>query len=198
MVPFFAQHQQARLIVLTKSANVENLLDLDHRGHTILSWSLNPAGISSVFEHNVPLPEQRLAAMQRCAEAGYPLRALIMPIIPVVDWQTVYTEFLEILLRMVPLQRITLGQICSYSGALTLMEGKLSKENPISWQLDRRKSTDGRVRFPFDLRVRVYQYLIDRIRRIQPDVDIGLCLEEHRTFEVLNLQDAVSRCNCVI
>jgi hypothetical protein len=36
-VPFFARQSRARLTLLTKSTNIENLLDLDHRRHTILS-----------------------------------------------------------------------------------------------------------------------------------------------------------------
>jgi len=39
MVPFFAGHRFARMTLLTKAADVANLLGLDHRGHTILSWS---------------------------------------------------------------------------------------------------------------------------------------------------------------
>ncbi len=198
LVPFFARQPHARLILLTKSASVENLLDLDHRGHTILSWSLNPPEISAAFERNVPSPVARLAAMQKCVQAGYLVRAVLMPIIPVTDWQDIYTRFLEELLRSVPLQRITLGQICSYAGALMLMEAKLGKENPISHRLDRRRSADGRVRFPLTPRVQIYRYLIDCIRKIRPDLDIGLCLEEHRVFEALNLRDAVGRCNCVV
>ncbi len=198
IIPFFAQDPHARLTVLTKSADVENLLDLDHRGHTILSWSLNPPEISSAFERNVPSPRRRRAAMQQCARAGYPIRAVIMPIIPIENWRTIYAEFLEHLLRLVPLQRITLGQICSYSGALALMERKLTEDNPISNQLDRRESADGRMRFPFELRVQVYRYLIDRIRRIRPALDIGLCLEERRTLETLSLTEAIARCNCVL
>jgi spore photoproduct lyase len=198
LVPFFARQPYARLILLTKSASVENLLGLDHRGHTILSWSLNPPEISQVFERNVPSPADRLTAMRRCAAAGYLVRAVLMPIIPVTDWQDLYTRFVEELLRSVPLQRITLGQICSYAGALTLMEAKLSQENPISRRLDRQRSADGRVRFPWTLRVQIYRYLIDCIRRIQPALDIGLCLEEPRTFDALDLLGAVGRCNCVV
>jgi DNA repair photolyase len=198
IVPFFARQPHARLVLLTKSANVENLLDLDHERHTFLSWSLSPTEISSSFERNVPPPAERLTAMRKCAEAGYIVRAVIMPIIPVTNWETIYAEFLDDLLTVAPLQRITLGQICSYPDALALMERKLSGRNPISCQLDRRKSEDGRVRFPFALRVRIYRYLIDRIRRTRPDVDIGLCLEERRTFEALDMQDAIGRCNCVV
>ncbi|MBA7689949.1 hypothetical protein ES703_98468 [subsurface metagenome] len=115
MVPFFAQQKYARLTLLTKSANVNNLLDLDHQGHTILSWSLNPTEISNAFESNIPSPDERIGAMRRCANAGFILRAVIMPIIPVEGWQNTYANFLENLLESVPLDRITLGQVCSYS-----------------------------------------------------------------------------------
>ena len=200
IVPFFARHKYARLTLLTKSTNVENLLDLNHRGHAILSWSLNPPQITTAFESNVPSPGERISAMRKCADVGYPLRAVIMPIIPIEGWQRIYTDFLENLLELVPLNRITLGQICSYSGTLQLTERKLGRNNPISRLLDRteRKSKDGRVRFPFKLRLKVYGYLIDTIKQLQPELAVGLCMEESAVFKTLNLENAVGRCNCVL
>ena len=196
MIPFFARQRYARLILLTKSVNVENLLDLDHKQHTILSWSLNPPEIVSAFEKNLPSPGERIAAMRKCAEADYSIRAVIMPIIPVENWQNTYANFLENLLISVPLDRITLGQICSYSGALKLTERKLGRKNPISNQLEKTKCNDGRVRFPLKLRIKVYRYLIDVIKELQPQLPIGLCMEEPRTFEALNIETAC--CNCVL
>ncbi|MHC4488944.1 MAG: SPL family radical SAM protein, partial [Planctomycetota bacterium] len=190
MIPFFARQKQARLILLTKSANVENLLDLEHRRRTILSWSLNPPEIFSAFEKNLPSPGERIAAIRKCAEAGYSIRAVIMPIIPVENWQNTYANFLENLLTSVPLDRITLGQICSYSGALKLTERKLGLKNPISNQLEKTKCNDGRVRFPLKLRIKIYRYLIDVIKELQPQLPIGLCMEEPRTFEALNIDTA--------
>jgi len=198
MVPFFARQKQARLILLTKSTNVENLLDLDHQQHTILSWSLNPPEVSSAFERNVPSPDERLTAMQKCADAGYPLRAVIMPIIPVEGWHKIYVNFIENLLMSVPLERVTLGQICSYSAALKLTERKLGKTNPISNRLEKVKSNDGRVRFPLKLRIEVYRHLIDTIREFQAQLPISLCMEEYQTFKALNMEAAISCCNCVI
>jgi len=198
MIPFFAQQRNAKLTLLTKSANVGNLLDLEHQGHTILSWSLNPTEIFNAFESNVPSPEERIAAMRRCAEAGYPLRAVIMPIIPVEGWQSIYTHFLENLIGTIPLDRITLGQICSYSGALQLTERKLGKDNPISRMLEKGKSRDGRVRFPIKPRIEVYRYLVDTIRKLQPQLQIGLCMEEIDTFKALNMETAIGCCNCVL
>jgi spore photoproduct lyase len=198
MIPFFAQQKNARLTLLTKSANVDNLLDLDHQGHTILSWSLNPGEISDRFESNVPLPDERIAAMRRCANAGYPLRAVIMPIIPVEGWQNIYGHFLEHLLESVPLSRITLGQICSYSGALQLTERKLGKNNPISKMLEKDKSEDGRIRFPVKMRIEVYRCLIGKIKKLMPKLQIGLCMEETGTFKALDIGNSIGCCNCVL
>ena len=198
MIPFFAQQKYARLTLLTKSANVDNLLDLDHRGNTILSWSLNPDEIFDAFESNVPSPTERIAAMRKCAGVGFQIRAVIMPIIPIEGWQSIYTHFLENLLLKIPLARITLGQICSYSGALYLTERKLGKNNPISNMLEKGKSKDGRIRFPMSVRIEIYRNLIDTIRKLKPQMQIGLCMEEGDTFEALDMESSIGSCNCVL
>jgi len=198
MIPFFAQQKYTRLTLLTKSAEVDNLIDLDHQGHTILSWSLNPDEISDAFESNVPTPKERIAAMRKCADVGYPLRAVIMPIVPIGGWQNIYTSFLESLLKSVPLERITLGQICSYSGALRLTERKLGKNNPISKMLGAGKSKDGRIRFPIKERIKVYRYLVDTIRKLQPQLQVSLCLEETELFKALDMENTIGCCNCVL
>ena len=148
LVPFFAAHPFARLTLLTKSANVDRLLSLEHSGHSILSWSVNPPEISAAFEENVPSVDERLEAMRRAAAAGYPVRAIIMPIIPVEGWQDLYVAFTRRLLKTVPIQRLTLGGICIYRGARGLMERKLGRRNAISDRLDTTSiAGDGRAAF---------------------------------------------------
>jgi DNA repair photolyase len=132
MTSFFAEHRHARLVVLTQSADVENLLDLDHRGRTILSWSVNAPEVCEAFEANTPSMDARLHAMQACAAAGYPVRAVLMPIVPVPDWPTIYDRLLERLLTAVPLDRLTLGGICIYPSAKDLMDRKLGAANLVS------------------------------------------------------------------
>ena len=200
LIPFFADHAHARLTLLTKATDVENLLNLDHRGHTILSWSLNPTEVCATFEANTPPPVARIGAMRRCAAAGYPIRAVIMPVIPVSNWQEIYDRFLHELLTQVRLARITLGGICSYDGALSLMESKLGKDNAVSLSLRRagRKCADGRNRYLAIERTEVYRHLIRTIRYLQADLPIGLCLEEPVIFEELHLTSCAGRCNCVL
>lgn len=200
MVPFFAEHTYARLTILTKSANTGRLLEVEHKGHTTLSWSVNPAEICNTFEENVPIIDKRLEAMRHVALAGYPVRAVMMPVIPVEGWQTLYTEFTERLLRTVPLQRLTLGGICIYRSARQLMEQKMGADNAISNNIEDmvQKSGDGRARYSRSLRQKIYDTIIKTARSIQPDLELALCLEEEQLWQNLGLEENRGRCNCVL
>jgi len=200
MVRFFAQHPYARMVILTKSADVENLLHLDHAGRSILSWTVNAPEVARLFEKNTPDVIGRLDAMRQCAQAGYPVRAVLMPIIPVNDWRETYGQFMVTLLESVPLTRITLGSLCSYPQAPRLTELKLGKQPAISALLGRwpAKSDDGRLRFSRGTREEVYRYLVECIRRRRPDLEIGLCLEDEAMFAALDLTRSMGRCNCVL
>jgi len=213
LVPFFAEHRWARLIVLTKSADVANLLDLRPAGNTVLSWSLTSEATWRQFEPGTPSPAERLTAMKRCADAGYRVRAVIMPILPVSGWANGhdetdgYVKLLDDLLTVVPVERITLGSLCSFPNALRLTDAKLGRDNPIRQLLrgggqfgghSGGQSADGRHRFAAPIRTACYRTLIDVIRSHRPDVSIGLCLEEQSIFVALGLSASIGRCNCVL
>ena len=200
MVPFFADHPFARLTLLTKSADVANLVDLEHRHHTILSWTLTPHAIAKRFEPVTPPTAARLEAMRSCAAAGYPLRAVLMPLIPVNDWKEQYRTLIRELLDSVPIDRITLGGICIYRPARELMERRIGASNTISCNIvgGSGRDTDGRERFTRSRRIELYRFLIGEIRSHRPSLQIGLCLEERAIFEALGMLQAIGKCNCVL
>jgi len=200
MVPFFAEHPFARMTLLTKSDSVDNLLALEHGGHTILSWSVNPPQVCDMFEDNIPGIEERLSAMRRAAEKGYPVRAVMMPIIPIDGWQNMYAAFTERLVETVPVRRLTLGGVCIYKGARELMERKVGRENAISGSIDQDclKAGDGRARYTRALRQEAYSLVIRAARRIRPDLELSLCLEEAALWHSTGLTGSLGRCNCVL
>jgi spore photoproduct lyase len=200
MIPFFAAHPYARLRVLSKCANLDNVLGLDHRGHMVLCWSLNPSGVRKDYELVTPPVEDRLRTIRRCAEAGYPVRVMLMPIIPIPDWQRHYDDLLERLLTQVRLDQITLGGICSYGPALQIMEAKLGKDNLISRSLTVLDNPpgDGRTRYPVALRAAIYRHLQDTIRRSQPDLICALCMEDVNLARDRGLTGNIGRCNCIL
>lgn len=199
MVSFFARHPYARFTLLTKSVNVAILLGLDHKGHTILSWSVNPPEVCNIFEGNVPSVEERFEAMRRVAECGYPVRAVMMPIIPIENWEDIYIAFTKKLLQTVPIQRLTLGGICIYRGARQLMEEKMGRNNDISAHIENfQVSGDGRARYPQTLREKAYSVINETAHRVRPELELALCLEEKELWQKMGLERYLGDCNCVL
>jgi len=197
LVPFFAEQPLARLVMLTKSDAVENLLGLGHRGHTIVSWSVNPQQVCRDFEAGAPPLARRLDAARRCQQAGYPVRFLIMPILPVPGWRGHYAQLVEAIFAAARPQRITLGGICSYATALRLTAAALGRDNLIARHVAATPSPDGRRRFPRELRAQLYRHVIRAVRRRAPDTPIALCLEEPEVWRACGLDPATPACNCV-
>jgi spore photoproduct lyase len=200
MIPFFARHPFARLRILSKSADFTNVLDLNHGGHTVLCWSLNPPVVRKDYEAVTPPVENRISAMKQCADAGYPVRVMLMPIIPIADWERHYDELLEQILSQVTLDRLTLGGICSYGPALDLMDRKLGKDNLISRSLFvvNNAPQDGRARYSAEVRGAIYSHLLATIRRYQPELTCALCMEDVALAESLGLGENIGRCNCIL
>ena len=64
-IPWFGNSENGYLFMLTKSDNVRNILDLPHKGHTIIAWSMNNATVSERFEIGAPPFESRLEAASK-------------------------------------------------------------------------------------------------------------------------------------
>src|SRR3989304_5745182 len=76
LVPRFAAQRQHKLLLVTKSTNVRNLLKHDPKGQVIVAFSVNAPEVWQRFEHETPHPMRRARAAARGKEAGYyvPLR----------------------------------------------------------------------------------------------------------------------------
>ena len=73
-IPWFGQSRNGYLYMLTKSDNVDGILNLAHNGHTIIAWSLNNDAVSRRFEIGAPTFDRRLEAARKVQEAGYRVR----------------------------------------------------------------------------------------------------------------------------
>ena len=168
--------------------------------HTILSWSVNPPEVCEVFEENVPGMEKRMKAMRRVASAGYPVRAVMMPIIPIEGWRGIYRKFTSCLVENVSIQRLTLGGVCTYRGARELMERKMGLSNAISANIEdtSQRTGDGRARYSKTLRPEAYSLIIKTARQLRPDLEFALCLEEWELWRSIGLEERVGCCNCVL
>jgi len=202
LVPFAAEHPNVRLLFLTKSADIDGFLALNHRGHTILSWTLNAAPVIEQYEVGTPSLDERLIAARRAAYAGYEVRFIFMPMIPGPGWQAAYRGAVRKALNAVRPSRITLGGICMYRSALNAMRGRrdVSPEGlaPILDHLQPPAFPRDRYRFRPEVRQALYSHMVECVREVDAGIPVSLCLETPEVWRRLGMEPPEARCNCVL
>lgn len=93
----FAKEGHGSLTFPTKFDMVDPLLMLDHMGKTIVRMSVNPEEIIRKVEFGTSTLQNRIRAINKLSEAGYPVGLLIAPVIMLENWEELYIELLNIL-----------------------------------------------------------------------------------------------------
>lgn len=94
-IPFFAEQEYGRLRLVTKFPYIDSLLDLEHRGHTRIRFSINSDPVIRRFEHRTPPLTERLLALGKVVDSGYPSGVIIAPVILEEGWQNDYEQLLR-------------------------------------------------------------------------------------------------------
>ncbi len=98
-IEWFGGQPGARLRWVTKYDRVEPLLDLTHDARTRCRISLNADWVTRRLEGGTADLGARLVAMRKLAQAGYPVGAVLAPLMPFPGWQEAYGEMLVRLRR---------------------------------------------------------------------------------------------------
>ncbi len=91
----FADCPKGRLTLPTKFGMVEELLSLPHGGRTTVRVSLNPEEIIRGVELGTSALDERMRALTRLHEAGYPVGILVAPLILTPEWRNLYGRLFE-------------------------------------------------------------------------------------------------------
>jgi len=89
-IRFFSGESHGRFRFVTKYAEVNSLLNINHNGNTRFRFSINTPYVITKFEHNTPGLKERLAAARKVAKAEYPLGFIIGPVIIYDGWEDDY------------------------------------------------------------------------------------------------------------
>ena len=190
MVGLFADWPGRYLLLYTKSDNVGHLLGLDHRGHTLISWSLSSRTVAERIEKLAPSLERRLRAIERCEAAGYPVRVRISPICPIRDWRDEYRQMIQELLARTRPQVISIDVV----GWMTAAQMKDALDTTLfdeeyAAALDRLDAEGfrplGKHLFPHEMRADILRFVVDEIQRIRPEQPVSLCMETTAMWEEL-------------
>jgi hypothetical protein len=181
LVDYFATTPDQHYLIHTKSANVDFLLDLDHRGHTIVLWSLTGDTASRLIEPDTASAGERIEAAQRCQEAGYPVRVKLKPIVPVRSWREEYRELIALLFSRAKPESVGLFML-AWMDADELencLDPALLDPAFLKALRDSAPTMKGVTAgpFPHGARAEVYGFLLDEIRKRDREVRVFLCTE---------------------
>jgi len=185
LIERFAKQRTHKLLLVTKSDRVDEILNLEHNNQTIVSFSLNAFSVAEKFEVDAPHPKKRLKAAWKCKEAGYVVRVRIDPMIPVSGWVEEYEELAEEVNSLNP-ERVTLGSLRFYPVVKVF-----SRRDHSVFSFASEKTVDGRWRLPQPVRLEMYGTMLRKLK-VRP---VSLCKETTYVVKTLRLQQ---KCNCVL
>lgn len=187
LVPRFAAQTRHKLLLVTKSTNIKNLLKHDPKGQVIVAFSVNAPMVSERFELETPHPLKRVEAAARVKEAGYYLTLRLDPMIPVEGWETAYPEFIDEVYRVFSPDQWTIGSL-RYYPSLPMWTARVGRNTEVYEFAGERSREDGRRRIRIEVRAGLYRTAMEQIREHDGDVPVRLCKETDDLYHCLGLQ----------
>jgi len=184
LIPFFAEREDGLLELKTKSNRVEPLLHLDHRGKTIVSWSLNPSEVIREEERNTASLEERLDAASRCQGKGYPLGFHFDPMLDYPGWEEGYRESIRSVFKRIDPKGviwISLGGFRYPPKLRAIAKDRFPDTGIFSGELF--PGRDGKFRYLKAIRTGMYRKMVEWLREVHADLFIYLCMESREVWE---------------
>jgi len=189
IISIFETQRLHKVLFLTKSSNVNNLLDIESHNQAIISFSLNALPVAEKWEKAPPILK-RIEAAKKIFDAGYEVRIRIDPIVPIENWQKYYLELLDIIFENLIPERITLG---SLRGLQSTINGCTDK----SWVKYLKESSNWGKKIDFQTRYNMYLTIIKQLKLKNNFDKVALCKETVQMWNTLEMDYKKIKCNCV-
>jgi spore photoproduct lyase len=190
IISLFEKQSKHKVLFLTKSANVKNLLEINKPRQVIVSFSLNADEVARKWEKKAPRVQDRIKAAREIQQADYETRIRIDPIIPVPNWDKYYLRLIDDLFKNLTPERITLG---SLRGLQSTINGSTDK----SWLKYLSEYSNWGKKVEFTKRYEMYRTILDYLLDKHNFRQVALCKETKAMWEKLGLDYKKIRCNCV-
>jgi spore photoproduct lyase len=178
LVEYFAGRPDLTLELKTKTDEIENLLAIDPKGRTLVSWTLSPERVFQSTEHRTAAPRARIEAAQRVLAAGYRVAFHLDPIIAYTGAERDYLELIGNLFDAIAPERIafiSMGGL-RMTPALRAAARRRFPDDPMLVG-EEVLAPDGRYRTFTPLRLKLYAALSDRIKQSGANLQTYLCME---------------------
>jgi spore photoproduct lyase len=189
IISLFETQNKHRVLFLTKSNNVKNLLSITARKQAIISFSLNAGSATEKWEKGPPPTKARIEAARKVSKVGYETRIRIDPIVPILNWQRHYSNLIDhIFARFIP-ERITLG-------SLRGLQSTINEAKDRSWVKYLSEPSGWGKKIEFGSRYQMYSMLIKYMEKKYHYTSVALCKETREMWEKLEMDWTRCKCNC--
>ena len=189
LIPLFDNQKRHKVLFLTKSQAVDNLLKMEPSAQAVVSFSVNAEAVARKYERGAPAPGARLQAAKQLREAGWEVRVRLDPLLPVEGWQDHYGGIIEQINGVGP-SVVTLGSLRYFRN---LLAHAPAETDVFGMGVDH-GDPDGRLRVAEQTRQEMYRFCLERLKCLR----IGLCKETEKMHRALGLPGAHQSCNCTI
>jgi len=184
LVPVFAALPNGILELKTKSDCIADLEGLDHRGRTVVSWSINTPAIIASDELRTPSLRERLAAARQCQAWGYRIGFHFDPLIYYDAWERDYEETVrEVFASVDPgaIVWVSLGALRYTPGLRDILKSRFPRSRIAYGEFV--PGHHGKERYFRPIREEMYSKMLGWIRACAPGVFVYLCMESRLVWE---------------
>lgn len=191
ILPLFKSQNKHKLLIVTKSNAIDDILSSNSQSITIISFSVNSFEVANRWEHGSPTPNERIDAAKKLYDNGYEIRMRIDPIVPIENWENEYSNLIDYMFERVIPERITIG-------SLRGLQSTINNSKDKSWVKFLDDSSNWGKKISFNKRYVMYRYIIDYLNNVYDYYNIGLCKETVEMWDELCMNYKNIKCNCTI
>lgn len=189
IIEFFRKHPEVSFEFKTKSSCVNNLLKARHAGNIVVSWSLNPQKIIKGNEYLTASLSERLKAAMRCVQAGYRIGIHFDPVFYFYGWKKEYAFLTELVFEKVDpcdIAWISIGTFRFSPSLKKIIENRFPGNKILDEEL--LKGYDGKLRYPYKIRLEIYQGILKMLSKRSKKLRVYLCMEDARMWKDAGLK----------
>lgn len=180
----FEEQSLHKLLILTKSGNINTLLDKS-RKQTVFSFSINTPEVSKLWEQNTPSPDMRIKAAKSAYELGNEVRVRIDPIFPIDNWKEYYSDLIDNILSNLTPTIFTIGTPRGLSKTIRFAKDR-------TWTKYFTENSSWGKKIPEEQRIEIYSFLIDKLK----GHTVSICKDTVDIWKKLGMDYNNVRCNC--
>lgn len=188
IIPIFEKQEKHKVLFVTKSNRVGNLLEIRPHRQVIMSFSLNAIPVAEKWE-KAPKVLDRIEAAKKLSKENYEIRIRIDPMVPIDNWQRHYKELVDLIFSDFVPQRITIG-------SLRGLQSTLNGTKHDIWKKYLTETSSWGKKIDFTTRLSMYWEIMSYLEKKYGYHRIALCKETKAMWQKLDMDYGEMKCNC--